>query len=286
MKKSNFLLLGLLLVGSVIMTSCGDDDSEDGVTPVDKTPTISLATCADTCITGNTSITTGSDFNFHVIANANSTSTTDLSNVKIESVTNNTPTVVLDSTFDAGSFDYTINQTAMTEGSYNWIFTVTDKDGLKNSTNVTVSVTDASVDFTSTENGFFYHVNGSLEGAWDLRLDTVVSAGTTPHVDATVVTNTDVAGATFTGGFNLSTGADMVITTSGFDYDNATATSAEAAYSAGTGVSLNASPAIGDVYVVKMKTNNYAAMKITGLNINDNTCNCGNRGKISFEYKK
>ncbi len=170
-------------------------------------------------------------------------------------------------------------------GAKIYTFKVTDRDGLDDEVIVTVNVMAATTPLATEVNGAFFHIGGSLEGAYDL-----VNEGVVPASDPDAnkdMENTDMAGSTFTGSWEAANTTMFVKAPTSFDYDNATVESATATYTAGTPAAAVSNPAANDIYVANLRgTNDYAVIKITNVDPNDNTCNCANTGKISFDFKK
>jgi len=169
-------------------------------------------------------------------------------------------------------------------GITEYTFKATDKGGQTGMVTVRVTVGPGTTPLATVKNGMFYHVAGSLQGAWDLVADALVGAsGPNANKD---MNNTNAAGSPFNGTWKSENNTTYV-KGNNFDYDNATIESAAAAYAAGASSTTVTSPAVGDMYIAKIRGgNSYTVIKITALDANDNTCACGNRGKISFEYKK
>lgn len=168
-------------------------------------------------------------------------------------------------------------------GVTTYTFSVTDKNGNNVSQSISVTVV-SSTPLGATMTGSFYHIAGTLQGSYSIVNDALVSAsGSDADKD---LHNTDAAGAAFTGSFDSKNNTTFVKVT-GFDFENATVESAEAAFMAGTSATSVSNPAVGDVFVLNLKgAGNYSVVRITALDPNDGTCNCGNEGKITFEYKK
>lgn len=169
-------------------------------------------------------------------------------------------------------------------GITEYTFKVTDKGDQSGMVTVRVNVAAGTTPLATVKNGMFYHVAGSLQGAWDLVADALVAAGgANANKD---MNNTNTAGNPFTGSWKSENNTTYVKSNS-FDYDNATVESATAAYASGTSNATVSNPVVGDIFIAKIRGgNDYTVIKITALDANDNTCACGNRGKISFEYKK
>lgn len=173
---------------------------------------------------------------------------------------------------------------ALNTGVTSYTFRVTDKDGNVASKSFTVTVQAASTPMTNETTGAFFHIQGSLEGAYDLVSGSVVSAsGSDANKD---MENTDDAGVTFTGSWEAAN-ATRFVKDNAFDYDNATVEAAMSSFSSGTATAAVSNPADGDIYVAQLRGgSDYAVIKVTDVDPTDNTCNCGNTGKITFDYKK
>lgn len=169
-------------------------------------------------------------------------------------------------------------------GVTSYTFTVTDKDGNTESVTYTVSVDPGATPMTNEVNGAFFHVQGSLEGAYDLVDEMVVSAsGSDADKD---MRNTDDAGVGFTGSWEAAN-ATMFVKDNSFDYDNATVEAATASFASGTAIGTVYNPMNGDIFIAKLRGgSDYAVIKVIDVDPNDNTCNCGNTGKITFDFKK
>ncbi|MCR9153486.1 MAG: hypothetical protein NXI09_05200 [Bacteroidetes bacterium] len=169
-------------------------------------------------------------------------------------------------------------------GVTSYTFRVSDKDGNIASKSFTVSVQAAATPMTNETTGAFFHIQGSLEGAYDLVNGAVVSAsGAAADKD---MENTDDAGVAFTGSWEAAN-ATMFVKDNSYDYDNATVEGAMSSFNAGTAAASVSNPADGDIYIAKLRGGtNYAVIKVINVDPTDNTCNCGNTGKISFDFKK
>ena len=285
------IILGLVMV----MSSCGDDDETE---PVASTPAPTLNYSVNSSADMSSySLTTGDPVTIAITANKLGTGK-DLDFISISqngaNVTNSMMFTIGNNTYDfSTSADQEIknadDETFQAIGTFvgitsnvgttTYTITVKDKDGVATTKSFDIVVADATTPLSTMKSGYFYHVGGSLAGRWNVSTDTSI-AGT-----GTVLENTDVAGDPFSGAFSLSMGSTMVVGTAS-NYDDATVESAEATYNAGTAVTTNTSPVVNDVYVVKTATGDYIVIKVTGINAADNTCNCGNTGKMSFNYKK
>ncbi len=169
-------------------------------------------------------------------------------------------------------------------GVTSYTFTVTDRDGNTSSTSYTVTVAPNATPMTNEVTGAFFHIQGSLEGAYDLVTETVVAAaGSDADKD---MKNTDDAGVTFTGSWEAGN-STLFVKDNSFDYTNATVEAAMASFNSGTSTATVSNPANGDIYIARLRgANNYAVINVVNVDPNDNTCNCGNTGKITFDFKK
>lgn len=285
------IILGLVMV----MSSCGDDDETE---PVASTPAPTLNYSVNSSADMSSySLTTGDPVTIAITANKLGTG----KDLDLISISQNGANVTNSMMFTIGNNTYDFSTSADQEiknaddetfqaigtfvgitsnvGTTTYTITVKDKDGVATTKSFDIVVADATTPLSTMKSGYFYHVGGSLAGRWNVSTDTSI-AGT-----GTVLENTDVAGDPFTGAFSLSMGSTMVVGTAS-NYDDATVESAEATYNAGTAVTTNTSPAVNDVYVVKTATGDYIVIKVTAIDPADNTCNCGNTGKMSFNYKK
>lgn len=170
-------------------------------------------------------------------------------------------------------------------GVTTYTFRVTDKNGLTAETFVRVEVRASGTPMTNEVTGQFFHIGGSLQGSYDLVAGANV-ASTAANNGVRDISNTDAAGNPFTGSWEAINDSRFV-KAAGFDYDNATVEAAEAAYTAGSANAAVNGPAVGDIYIARLRgANNYAVIKVTALDPNNNDCNCGNRGKLTFDYKR
>jgi phosphatidylethanolamine-binding protein (PEBP) family uncharacterized protein len=296
------IILGLVMV----MSSCGDDDETEPAVVIN--PTLSVSVNGNQVASGATvNVETGDSVSLSITANRVG-SGKDLNTMSItQSGANQTTPFNIQAgdndpyTFGDGNpqtlknaDDETFVGTGVftgitgTEGTTTYTITVTDKDALSTTVSFSIAVANAvtATPLSITKTGHFWHVAGPTTsvGAWNISTDTLAPSGSVQT--GTVLTNTDAASTTFTGGFSLSTGSDMVVGTSA-NFDNATVESATATYTAGAKLTVNASPAVGDVYVIKMANGNYVVAKVTILDPTD-TSGGGttNVGKMTFDYKK
>lgn len=288
MKKLKLFTLGLL-GASFFLTSCADDE-EDTLGPSVTITELNTGSTPNDDIT----IEKGQSISFAWDARKGDS---DLERVSINSSGSNSPTNI--PTSEAGNdFPYDVasgdrssyldtlvfSDAGLNEGTTSYTFTFRDADGNTAEAAFEVTVEDAGTPMNNEVNGAFFHIGGSLEGAYDLENETVVAASM-PDGDKDMI-NMDLAGSAFTGSWTAGN-STMYVEASGFDYDGATVEAAETAYNNGTASASVNDPANGDIYIAKLRGNNiYAVIKIVDVDPDDNTCSCGNTGKITFDFKK
>ncbi len=274
MKTNKFLTL--LVVGLTAVTAfigCSKDD----VSPTDAKPAISV-----TSPTNNSSVATGTNIDLTFTASSNNELRTVTVKRKVaggsdvtilnKTISNNITSFSYDSTFVSGPI-----------GTEIYTITVLDKKDLSETKTITVNITDG---FGVEKSGFFYHIEGSLKGAYDLVAD--VTRGSTEANAEKDMVNSDAGGSPFTGSWSVGTGnATTYVKVVGFDYTNATSPSAIAAYNNGAKLSTVAAPVSGDVYIAKLRNGTtYAIILIDAVSASNNECSCNNTGKLTFKYKK
>lgn len=288
MKIRNFLRFALAGVFALSFTACEDDD--------DTTLGASLiVTETGTGSTGGAmTITQGSSLVFVWDARKGDS---DMETFAVSVTGVNTPQPIPTS-LGGNTFPYDIANAddetyldtlifpnaALNTGVTSYTFSVTDRDGNTDQVSFTVTVEANATPMTNEINGAFFHIAGSLEGAYDLVTGNVVSASQPD--DSKDMENTDAAGSTFTGSWEAQN-STMFVKDNGFDYTNATVEAATAAYAGGTAAASVSNPSTGDIYIAKLRGGTtYAVIKIVDVDPTDNTCNCGNTGKITFDFKK
>lgn len=161
------------------------------------------------------------------------------------------------------------------------IFSITDKDakGMEKTYTITKKTSSG---FAFTKSGMFYHIEGLLQGAYDLDGDALVAAGGASSTKS--MKNVDVAGNAFTGSWTSDNGT-LFVKALGYPYTTANATSAATAYAAGSALTSVTAPADNDIYIAK-KGATYYAIKVLTVDPAFSTGTGNNTGKITFEYKK
>lgn len=288
MKKLKLFSLGLLSA-ALFLTSCNDDD-ETALGPV---LTVTEASTASTG--GDITVAPGATLEFVWRADRGDA---DLDQFAVSTTGGEWPSP-LPASERGNSFPYDIGNAddetyldtlVLNIGqnpSVNSIsFTVTDRDGLSEEVSFSVTIENPETPLATEVNGAFFHISGSLEGAYDLVNETTVGIGGNDS-DKDMI-NTDAAGVTFTGSWEAGNGTNTTfVKDNSFDYDNATVESVTAAIQDGTSNTTVDDPAAGDIYLVHLRGNDYAVINITNVDPTDDTCGgCGNTGIIEFDFKK
>lgn len=274
MKKLNLFFALLALIGVSFITSC---DSTEDLAP--------LLTITANGLSSSNTIDEGLTYTVEIVAAQN-----DISGKKLDDLVIQTPGADTTITINAASYSETFTLVAPLDGvEETYTFVLTDNDG--ETTTKSLSVTGTSgvtaTPFGTEVVGAFFHVGGSLEGAYDLVAETTIAAaGVEANKD---MKNTDVAPAAFTGSWTAGTGNNtMYVRANSFDYDNGSVEDAAAAYAAGGApISTILNPLAGNIIIAKLRGgNDYAVIEIVSVDATDNTCMCGNPGKITFNFKK
>ncbi len=280
MKKLKLFTLGLLGASTLFMTSCADDDEDPAVGP---TLTVTEENSAAGVVDGKVN-TSADSLYFRWDSRAG--------DAKLQKFTVERDGVSQSGVLTEEGNDLDDNIKSSVNDSYQdgiklpalegvYTFKVTDRDGESAMVDIEVMVgTPMAIEVT----GAFFHIAGTSQGSYDLIADATVAAAASD--DDKDMSNTDAAGDPFTGSWEAKN-ATMFVKASGFDYATATVEGAAAAYANGTANSSVANPATGDIYIAMLRgTSTYVVIKITDVDPTDNTCNCGNLGKITFDYKK
>lgn len=300
MKKLKLMALGLLSVSLMTVTSCSPDEDPEAPSP-------NLTVTAST----NNGVQGGENEDIEITSNSTVTFTisgasvggTDLKSIGLVITGPNALTPIPETTneYDLNSgaaaldnSDEQVYTDALTiDGSF-WSntgatiyrFTLTDDNNKTRTVNITVTVNDP-VPLDNEKQGAFFHIAGSLQGAYDLvASQPIAGSGSSADPSKQDMKNTDAAGDIFSGSWTAAN-ATLFVKSNSFDYDNATEAGAASAYADGTpGPNIN-DPFVGDIYIAKLRgTDDYAVIKVTAVDPTDNTCNCGNLGKITFDFRK
>lgn len=142
MKKMAYLFAFLMLASVTVFTSCNKDDDDDE--PANLKPSISFKG-GNGYTSGDVTIETGESIKFGITATANTTSDKKLTNLKVDIIQNNTPSNLLDSTFNEKYFDADYNLVLESAGNAKLQATVTDKDGQSKSIEFNLTVNEPQV---------------------------------------------------------------------------------------------------------------------------------------------
>lgn len=277
MKNLKTTLSLLAFIAVCFFSSCGTtEEGEENLSP--------LLTITSTGLNANNEIIEGTTFTVDIVAAENPTSGKQLDELEIQRP--GTDTTI---TINAPSYSTSLTINAPAAGiSDTYTFILTDKDG--ENTSKTLEVTGisgvVSTPFGTELQGAFFHIGGSLEGAYDLMNETTVA--TSGMETAKDMKNIDASGNNFTGSFQAGTGNQtLFVRDNSFDYDNGSVEDATAAFNAGNASSTILNPLAGTILIAKLRGgNDYAVIKIQNWDPANNECNCGNLGKLTFNYKK
>jgi hypothetical protein len=270
-----FALFGVLTMA--MFSSCKDDTTED------LAPLLTITTAG---LGANNTAVEGTTYTIEVIGAENPTSGKQLKTLEIQ-----TPGPDTTITINASSYNETFTRFAPLDGvSETYTLILTDKDDVTATNTLTVTGTSGGVvstPFGTEVLGAFFHVGGSLQGAFDLVAETPIAlAGVEANKD---MKNLDTGGSPFTGSFTTGTGnGTKYVRANSFDYATGSVEDAIAAYDAGNAGGTMLNPFSGNVFIAKLRggTDGYAVIQITTIDPTDNTCTCGNPGKMSFNFKK
>ncbi len=288
MRKLKSFVLSLLSVLSVFIASCSKEGEKDRNPPILilRENNIGISDGKN----GRIDATTETDLAFSWEARKGDADLEDfdiaIDGVSISKQTNNGNTLpykISNADDEIYKDGITLNLgTSMGDKVYS--FTVTDKKDLNDKATITVKVTAPTTPLTNKVKSNFFHIEGSLEGAYDLVNETEVSIS---EPDANKdMKNTDMAGAGFTGSWEAANSTSFVKVSTSFDYENASVETAAIAYAAGAASPTVTNPDDNDIYIAKLRgSSDFAVIKIIRVDPTDNTCNCSNTGKVEFEFK-
>lgn len=172
------------------------------------------------------------------------------------------------------------------EGTTTYTFKIEDKDGntVIKVIKITVSATANETPLATVKTGSFWHIEGTKDGAFDLVADKSLSSNAAN--EGKDMKNSDLGAAGFTGSWSPANTTKFIKANS-YNYTEATVESAATAFAAGTELATVSSPKVDDIYIAKLRGgDDYVVIKITEVDPANNDCGCGNKGKITFEYKK
>jgi hypothetical protein len=276
MKKLNLLFAIFSIAVLGFLSSCETDPTED------LSPLLTITTSG---LSGTNTIMEGSTYDVDITAAQNPTSTKKLKELVVQTPGADTTVVI-----GAASYSNTFTFDAPLAGvTHTYTFILKDNDNVTITKTLTVTGTGVvvvSTPFGAEVVGAFFHIEGSLQGAYNLVDEaTVAVAGTETFKD---MKNMNIAGANFTGSWTTGTGnGTLYVRANSFDYANGSVEDAMAAYAGGNAGGTMLNPLSGNVFIAKLRGgSNYAIIKIVTIDPNNNDCACGNKGKITFNFKK
>ncbi len=285
MKKHFKLLIAALLVGSVaFFSACGDDDDDDDDVTIEA-PTLNFLTGDDYTADG-AALAEGDAIKIGVTAQQPGAAG-ELSSIEVIASLDGTATTIMDSTITGTQFTIDINETKSDADSETWTFTVTNSDGqeVTKTMTFTLEAEETPFDYENTADGAIYHRWGQYPGAYDLAMNTTMSQSE-PDEEKDMV-NTSVNGEAFTATWKAGDGnTTTFVKAEGYDYENATVESANAALAGGDPVSeITTEAAAGDVYIASLRGTGEPCVIYIQEVSQDDPLKSGT-GYMYFAYKK
>jgi|YNPMSStandDraft_1061717.scaffolds.fasta_scaffold00165_19 hypothetical protein len=274
--KKLFAISLILLAGATIFTSCKKDDETPApeISVTNNKVEYLITATADTTILFNVTVKAEGEISSFTIKKKVGTTETSYGN----------PTGFAGKT----NYVYNFNETFKPTDTYpiSFTFKVVDKKDQEASITVTIkkinapSQTPFANEYT---NGVFYHIAGLLHGAYNLDGNTTVGISGAPETKS--MKNTDAAGSPFTGSWisDPANGTTYVKTTT--PYANIYQENVATLFSAGTANAAVTNPQAGNVYIGKKGTT-YYVIEILSVEPNYDQGTGGNKGRITFKYKK
>jgi hypothetical protein len=279
--------------GSFLLSSCASDDIDEN-TP---RPTLDITELAVGITNGEVIVAPGTTLAFRWNAiQAGGGSALDKFEIRQSGVNTTTPLPLtaggriiplesFPSSIRTQYIDTLFLNAGLNLGITTYTFIVTDRNGLKAEREIRVEVKNVGTPFGAEITGQFFHIGGSLQGSYNLVTSQNVSS-TAANEGVRDISNTDAIGNPFTGSWDAKN-TTRFVKANNFDYANGTVEDAIAAFNAGTGSAAVNGPVAGDIYIARLRgSNDYAVIKVVNIDPNNNDCNCGNRGKLIFDYKK
>lgn len=284
MKKVSFLLLNAVIAASVLLTSCGSDDTDDD--PAPASPNVNVLAASTGTIDGDAEVAPGETFTIGITvtkgdANLESVNvnigTNPLAAAKIQTgataAASMTATAWTSLTNDLSGDDkdgFTWYFTITTEATANdgdvqpYSIVVTDKDGESTTTTVTITAKVATTALTETTGHAIFNNAGAGFGGFDFSADDSVS---------TTGTSGDImdigfggSGTTWVKKISAANGASLVSVNASV-YTSASVESLATDFAAGTTITGDSDElSVDDVFIVKDGSNNYFIFKVTAIN--------------------
>jgi hypothetical protein len=276
MKKLLFAFTAVALT----FTACKKDETDDII--INENPTVKF-TVGEGFVSGNATVENGSAITIGI--EATSYGSTKLKTLSVTRTFTGGTVEDVDTQSDINEvfagYVFTGNA-ATTAGIEIWTATVVDKDNKTSTATLILTTNDG---FNVEVSGAFFHVFGSLKGAYDLVNDVLIAENEDESLKD--MKNIDQGAVTFTGGWESGSGnGSLFLKANGLvDYDNVVYSELKNNFT--TGLATIVSPQAGDLYIAHLRgQDDYALIKITEVDAANNDCQCTYTGKISFDYKK
>lgn len=297
MKKISFLLLNAVIAASVLLTSCGSDDTDD---PAPSSPNVAVLAASTGTIDGDAEVLPGGTFTIGITvtkgdanldevsvnigsnplaASKIQTGATAAASVSAEAWTNLTQELSGDDK-DGFTWYFTITTEATaTDGSTQaYSIVVTDKDGVSSTTTVTITAKAATTALVEQSGDFKLFSKLGPTGYGGLDLSDGSSTGSAAGDLA------DITASTWDGSFTGANGTTVKSVASSY-YAVAVEEDVASTYSAGTEYTGAAAPSVDDVFIAYNGTT-YWVLKVTVADGNDTNVSATNGQFIQFAVKK
>ncbi|OFY63548.1 MAG: hypothetical protein A3H98_14690 [Bacteroidetes bacterium RIFCSPLOWO2_02_FULL_36_8] len=281
-------MLMLAVAGVTLINSCGGDDT---TTPTpENSPTLTVKPSTDQTVDPGSTLTFTWDARKHPDGKKLTTFsiTQDNAALGVASKKYTTWPATLKSADESQYLDTLAITVPASGGPYTYKFTVNTEDSKSASASVKVTL-NSTTPLATTRTGQFWHIQGACKGAFDLV--TGVSKGSAdPETDKDMKNTDAVLPATFTGTWTAGN-STMYVKDNAYNYAGANVEGATTKYAAGTPSATVSSPAVGDIYIAKLRGGaDYAVIKILTNDATVGFCADGttpttNKGKVTFEYK-
>ncbi|HXP90655.1 MAG TPA: hypothetical protein VN931_06985 [Fibrobacteria bacterium] len=287
MQKLRILPLAALSLSVGLMSACDSTSSNSSPTITNLYLGDGTATVTLTAGQGSTGIhaTVSGSAGFTVTFTVMDANGSDVTTNFTPSFTQPGSSATSWSAFNDGNASLTAKSTAA-NGTYTLILTAANGGAssvAKTSFNVTGGTNGGGGgSLTEYTNGMIYNRFGTGIGAWSLTGDTAVPASSSDPKDLRDALTSATTGV-FDGSLTSPDGA-MFVQSNLFNYSSATTQSIQSAYAAGTPSASIDAPSVGDIYLIKLASGNYAVLKVTAIVPGSTTVGV-NTGSISFTYK-
>jgi hypothetical protein len=287
MKKLLFAITALALT----FTACEKDETDAPIT--NENPTVKF-TVVEGFVSGNATVENGSAITIGV--EATSYGSTKLKTLSVTRTFTGVTVEDVDTQSDINEvfagYVFTGNA-ATTAGIEIWTATVVDKDNKTSTATLILTTNDG---FTSEEVGAFFHVYGANLGAYDLVNN--VQIALTGDAASKDMANFDGDNQVFTGKWTGEGAGTMFVkvNATSVDYNTVVYSSlattyeanvANASFKVGDAASSQTPVTVGDLFIAKLRGGtDYALIKVTMNDPLNDECDCSDKGKLTFDYKK